>query len=353
MKKIKTLWDKTQNRELNQSSKQEQGLDKTSIFKRKSGFKQKSDRDNKRKIDNSVFVPLVRCWYKAWPKIQSFCTPSLRMMLIGIPLAGILLTWAFIAEDRNHPLTYIAYVFSAYMLVAVCFHVARLNPLAGIKRFAYRNVYTGRYVDDRDFRAVAGAYLSLLVDGIWTFANLSLGIYFSSAWYVTLAAYYFFHAVMRAVLVGHIREVVTVEQLRRGYKACRICGVFIGLSAMIISGIVLLVITNEGGFIYVGTMIYAAALYAFWALITSIMNFVTYRTHDNPVLFTVMNVNLVTALVSIFALEIAMLAAFSGEDQYTFQMVMIGASGAVITVIDLSISVFLVFRSTKELSKLS
>ena len=310
--------------------------------------------DNKRSLDNrildgriySFLSSLCVCGSIAWKKIKIICEPPLWVVMLGVPLAGALLAWAFVVQDHNHPLTYIAYVFSAYMLAAVCFRIARQNPLTVIKQLAYKNVHTGRYVDDRDFRAIVGARLSLAVDGFWALANLALGLYFSSAWYVTLAAYYIFHVVMRTVLVRHVYEVTTAENLRRAYKASRICGVLICFSTIVISGIVLLVITREGGFVYVGTMIYAVALYAFWALIASIMNFVTYHKHDNPILFTVMNVNLVTALVSIFALEIAMLAAFSTEGQYVFQMTMIGTTGAVIAAVDLGIGGFLIVRST-------
>lgn len=286
-------------------------------------------------------------------RIQIICTPPLWAMILGIPLSILLLTWAFIEEDYHHPLTYIAYVFSAYMLVSVCFCVAKKNPIAAIKQFAYKNGHTARYVDDRDFRAVVGAHFSLIVDTFWALVNFVLGAYFGSVWYVTLAAYYLLHLIMRAVLIRHVREVHTTAELQRAYRSCRVCGVLISLSTMVISGIVLLVITREGGFAYVGTMIYAVALYAFWTLITSIMNFVTYRKHDNPTLFTVMNVNLVTALVSIFALEIAMLITFSTEDQYTFQMIMIGSTGAVIAAINLGIGGYLTVHSTKELKKIS
>ena len=123
----------------------------------------------------------------------------------------------------------------------------------------------------------------------------------------------------------------------------------ITFSTLIIAGIVTLVLHQEGSFAYYDMFIYVVALYAFWSLTSAIMNFLSYRGHSNPLLFTVMNVNLVTALVSMFSLEIAMLASFGGTMDMFEQAVMIAITGAAVALINVGIGVFLVLESTKRM----
>lgn len=273
----------------------------------------------------------------------------MHVAIIGTPVAALFLVWAFTLAEPNHPAVYLSYVFSAYMFVVVCVRITRSDPLHAIRRIACQSTHVARYLDNRDYRAIKGAQLAFAVDTFWALANLAFGVFFGAVWYVTLAAYYLLHALMRAVLMCHIHDVETSEALRKAYKSCRICGVLITFSTLIIAGIVTLVLHQEGSFAYYDMFIYVVALYAFWSLTSAIMNFLSYRGHSNPLLFTVMNVNLVTALVSMFSLEIAMLASFGGTMDMFEQAVMIAITGAAVALINVGIGVFLVLESTKRM----
>lgn len=209
-----------------------------------------------------------------------------------------------------------------------------------------------RLVADRDHRAVVGAHASLAIDAIWALANLAMGALSGSIWFVTLASYYLLHVVMRIVLVRHARSDDGPTDERRVLRACRACGVLVAASMLAVAGIVVLVMHEEGGFFYPGTLIYAVALYAFYALIMGAVNVAAYRAHANPVLFAIANVNLATALVSMFALQAAMLAAFDTTGDAAFKTLMTSITGMAVGLLVAGIGTWLVVRSTRALRSL-
>lgn len=100
---------------------------------------------------------------------------------------------------------------------------------------------------------------------------------------------------------------------------------------------------------YPGTLIYVAALHAFYSLSLSIANAVKYKRFNSPVLSAAKAVNLTTALVSIFTLEIAMLSAF-GEG-YPYQALMTAATAGSVWVLVFCIAARMVLRAGKHLRR--
>lgn len=75
-------------------------------------------------------------------------------------------------------------------------------------------------------------------------------------------------------------------------------------------GIIVLVVHQNSGFEYPGFLIYAMALYAFYAAITTVMNVVKFRKYGSPIMSSAKVINLTAALVFMLSLETAMLAQF-------------------------------------------
>lgn len=65
----------------------------------------------------------------------------------------------------------------------------------------------------------------------------------------------------------------------------------------------------------------------------------------------VLSVPIAAALVSMLALETAMLSQFGEENSASFRKIMTGCTGAGVCMIILSIAFYMIFRATKELNR--
>jgi uncharacterized protein (DUF2062 family) len=94
------------------------------------------------------------------------------------------------------------------------------------------------------------------------------------------------------------------------------------------------------------------ALYAFYAMITAIINVVKFRKLGSPILSAAMIVNLTAAMVSMLSLETAMLSEFGSEDA-RLRLWMTGISGGVVCTVVLALAVYMLVRASKTLKQVS
>ena len=118
-----------------------------------------------------------------------------------------------------------------------------------------------------------------------------------------------------------------------------------------LSGMVLFLVRQEGGYEYPGVLIYVMAIYAFYAIITAAVNLVKFRRHGSPALSAAKAINLTAALVSMLALETAMLSQFGGEDDALFRQVMLSVSGGVICAFVFGMAVCMIVHATRQIKQ--
>ena len=201
-----------------------------------------------------------------------------------------------------------------------------------------------RVLDDIDYRRKVSVSSSLAIDALWAVANLVAGVYLASVWSITLGAYYLLLCAMRSAVLHRLSRTshtsnANDEQGLRSLKDAerrsnarieRLCGALLLLSTFVLSGIVVLVMKGKGSFVYEGVLIYAVATFAFYSLTIAIVNYVRLRRHNDALVVLNCRINLAVALVSIFALEVAMLAEFGTSDDVTLSYVMPIITGAAI-----------------------
>lgn len=131
----------------------------------------------------------------------------------------------------------------------------------------------------------------------------------------------------------------------------RLCGIMLLVMNQALAGIVIFMVHQNRGFDYPGVLIYAMALYAFYSVITAVVNLVKFRKHGSPVMSAAKAINLVAAMVSILSLETAMMAQFGGDDE-AFRAVMTGATGGGVCTIVIGMAVFMIWKSTRQIKSL-
>lgn len=270
-----------------------------------------------------------------------FMPPAPVVALCPVLIAGAMV-WVFALGNEGTPFSYVAYLASAWALAVLVLAVVRGRPARAFVGLLRRSKPIGRMLDDKDHRSVMGAHVSLAVDVLWAAGNLVLGAASASSWLVTLGVYYLLLAVMRGLLIFDIRRGDDAKTAR----TIRACGFLVAALTFVVSGFVVLVSHDLGGFAYPDIVIYAVAAYAFFSLGTSLAGIVANRRHESQLMFALSGVNLVNALVSILALEVAMMALFGGGEDPSFVLIMNALTGAAVAVADIAIGVVLVRRAS-------
>lgn len=119
-----------------------------------------------------------------------------------------------------------------------------------------------------------------------------------------------------------------------------------------LTAIVILVVRQNSAFAYPGMLIYVMAMYAFYAMVNAVRSVIRFRHRGSPVLSAAKAVSLVTALVSILALETAMLTQFGTAGDERFRQIMNGATGTVVCVTVLALAIYMIAKSTRQLRRL-
>lgn len=117
-------------------------------------------------------------------------------------------------------------------------------------------------------------------------------------------------------------------------------------------GMVFQMIWQNEGYEYPGYVIYLSAMYAFYSFISAVWNLVKYRKVGNPILSASKAISFAGALMSVLALQTAMITRF-GEGDEKFRMEMNIITGAFVLGITLFMAVYLIVHGQKILNRLN
>lgn len=282
-----------------------------------------------------------------------FFLPPVLALLVSVP-AYALVIYVLTDKNVNPAVAYAAYLLSAYALVI---------SVAGVIR-ALRSVHKGteepplvrklsgipvvdRYLGEERFRAEAALYPGLAINLFYAGIKMFLGIYYNSVWFITLAAYYILLAIMRFSLLHYMRKPGKCQITE--WIIYRLCGIILLFMNFVLAGIIILVICKNSRFEYPGILIYAMAMYAFYAIIIAVRDMVKSKRYGNPAMSAAKAVNMTAAMVSMLSLEIAMLARFGPAGSQEFSRFMTVCTGAGVSLAVLGMAVFMIVRSTGQL----
>ena len=283
-----------------------------------------------------------------------FCLPALATVLISVPSFALVIY--VLTTDTNGPLAYAAYGLSAYAMLITATGITKIiravrggiGNNALVKKVRAHPV-GGRLLDDAAFRAEMSIYPSLGINLFYAAFKLITGILYGSVWLITLAVYYVLLAVMRFLVLTSARKRSKGATRADEFRHYRLCGVLLAVINLALSGMVLFLVRQEGSYDYPGVLIYVMAMYAFYAVITAVINIIKFRKHGSPTLSAAKAISLTAALVSMLALETAMLSQFGGEGDELLRKVMLSASGGAVCAFVFGMAVYMVVHATKQI----
>ncbi len=280
--------------------------------------------------------------------------PHAAIAVLLVPVSLIFLVCSVLFLGAKTPVTILSYVVAAYTLTVWCCRIPRIVRL--LKDFQKGNKYALLWRSDAHLRVLVSLYGSLTMNLAYALMQLGLGIYHASFWFSSLACYYFLLALMRFFLLRHTRlheaGVLMRDELRR-YRAC---GWILLSMNLVLSLMVFFMIYWGRTFHHHEITAIAMAAYTFASFTVAIVNIVRYRKYESPVYSASKAISLASAAVSMLTLETTLMTAFGAEGEKAMtpqqQKIMLGATGAVISLLIISMAIGMIVTANRKLKKI-
>ncbi len=286
-----------------------------------------------------------------WVKVLTF-------IITIISAIGALLM--LLVDYDGNALAIIAYTLFGIAGLSLAYSVYLVIPLfpkmkAGIMSFLESYEFTRLLLRNFGFRTVIFAIGSFLMSLLFSGFNAYMGIANRSIWYGALAAFYIALAFIRGGILGYHKNKVSkkIKTQNDEYikaKVYRNSGVITLILNIALSAAIAQMIFSDAHFTYIGWTIFAYAAYAFYKITMSIISFIRAHKQTDLTVRAIRNINLVDSLVSILALQTALLTMFSeGEINISlFNTLM----GTVVSFASIGIGIYMIISANKKMKEI-
>ena len=298
---------------------------------------------NFQKIYKSILNP------PTWAKVLTFI-----VMIISATLSLVMVALKF----ENSAIAILAYVLFAVAGISLAYSVYLIIPLfpkikTSIITWLESHEFTRLILRNFGFRTVIFAIGSFLMSLLFSLFNAYMGIINSSIWYGALAAFYIALAFLRGgVLLYHKNKISKKTQNDEYVKAkvYRNSGIITLILNVALSVAIGQMIFSNAHFTYIGWTIFAYAAYAFYKITMSIISFIRAHKQEDLTVRAIRNINLVDSLVSILALQTALLTMFSeGEINISLFNTF---TGIAVSMLSVGIGIYMIVSANKKINQL-
>ncbi len=199
--------------------------------------------------------------------------------------------------------------------------------------------------------AIGSFLMSLLFGGF----NAYMGIANRSIWYGALAAFYISLAFLRGSVLAYHKNKIgkKTQQENDEYKKAMVyrnSGIITLVLNLALSTAIGQMIFSNAHFTYMGWTIFAYAAYAFYKITASIISFIKAHKQTDLTVRAIRNINLVDALVSILALQTALLTMF-GNGEINISL-MNTVTGIAVSLLSVAIGIYMIVFANKKIKKI-
>lgn len=287
-----------------------------------------------------------------WKKLaKALLFPHIAIMLMLVPLSAVLLVGSMVFVGRESAVAYISYILAFYTLTVWCLKTPYLIDF--FNSFKQNNRYAIRWQSDARLRVNVSLYGALAFNALYALFHVWLGFFHHTFWFYSLGAYYICLGVMRFFLLLHTRKYAPGENIQAELEKYRACGQILLVMNVALSFIVFFMVYWGRTFSHHMITTIAMAAYTFSSFAMAIVNVVKYRKYNSPVFSASKAISLASALVSMLTLECTMLTTFDdGTLDALTRRIMLGLTGAVISVAVILMAIFMITASNKKLKAL-
>lgn len=253
-----------------------------------------------------------------WRFLRKLLRPPGWLVLVTGLLAFGALGVVFSLGLEESVLAYPIYSMCVYVLVVVTAILLKMTNRARsamiqskVSNKIVSTSLVGRYLADREFRGIVSLSQGMGFNLLYGLYHSGVGMLYRSVWSLSLGLYYLGLGILRAYLlwVWH-RPADMVQECRCFRRTARV----LFLLNIPMGGVIVLMMMEGRSFSYPGHVIYLSAMYAFYSIIVAVINLVKSRKAGSPLFSASKVLGLVSAMMSILALQTALLSRFSGEN---------------------------------------
>ena len=293
-----------------------------------------------------------------WKKILNPPTWA-KVLTFIITLLSATLSLVMVAlELENGALAIIAYILFGVAGVSLTYSVYLIIPLfpkmkSGLIAWMEKHEFTHLLLRNFGVRTVIFAIGSFLMSLLFSGFNAYMGIKNRSIWYGALAAFYIALAFLRGGVLAYHKSRIGKKTQNDEYvkaKVYRNSGIITLILNIALSSAIAQMVFSDAHFTYMGWTIFAYATYAFYKITISIITFIRAHKQDDLTVRAIRNINLVDALVSILALQTALLTMFSkGEINISIFNTF---TGIVVSSLSVGIGIYMIISANKKMKEI-
>ncbi|MBQ9781699.1 MAG: hypothetical protein IJW26_00780 [Clostridia bacterium] len=240
--------------------------------------------------------------------------------------------------------------YSVYLLIPIISNMKNI-----IISFLESHEFTRLILRNFGFRTVIFAIGSFTMSLLFSGFNAYMGIANRSIWYGALAAFYISLAFLRGgVLTYHRKRIGKKCEIENDdyakAKLFRTSGTITLVLNVALSSAIAQMIFSNAHFSYMGWTVFAYAAYAFYKITTSIISFIKAQKQTDLTVRAIRNINLVDALVSILALQTALLTTF-GDGTMNISL-MNTITGIVVSCLSIAIGIYMIYYGNNKIKQI-
>lgn len=280
--------------------------------------------------------------WKGW-KTLFLIHPGLILLLTAAAGAG--LAWVLFDRRAEHWTAVPVYVLSAYALAVLCCDIPR--GIGRVRRFLNSNALAQRFVRDEGLRFTVGLYFEQIINAFYGIFKTASGVILGSAWVGADGLYNLAQAFIQLVQILRRKKKLTLMQQ---WKSYRFCGWLVLILHLTMTGLIFQMTRMGRSEEYPGYLILGTAAFAFYKLISAVVDVARDRKNKAPIDSSVMLLDLAQALFSIFSVQVAMIRQFEGSAEFAGLMNHI--TGTAVCMMVAGMGVYMLRRSKREMKKL-
>ena len=282
--------------------------------------------------------------------LKSVFFPHIAIVL----LIDVLVTFSFIYSSAVLPIFHhiriMSYAVSAYAIIlTICAIPGIILRMTGKK---LRSDHFQRLAKDTQMQINISLYGTLAYNTLYAAFQLFAGIHYRSVWYLSIATYYTLLAIMRFSLLHYSRSNKAGENIESEYKRFRFCGILLLVMNSALSAITFYITWKNQALKHHSATTVIFAIFTVASFTLAIINVIRYRKHNSPHFFTVKLISLVSAVVSLLALETAIMGRFSDRISDGARQIITSVTGFGVLSVTTCVGIFMIVKGSKNLKKI-
>ena len=296
-------------------------------------------------------------------ELRNLIHPTKTMLIALIILSATILGLVFLAGWEESVFGPLLYAIPFYTLVLTCtFIFDVLHPkIHDIKEWFLAIPIVDRicsvplvqrYRIDILFKSQVRLYFSMGINIGYILLNVLAFYIYDSYWFLIIATYYLILLGMCIILFRFDKRTGFGINKLDDLRITKLCATILLMLTVILLIAVEMVIYTDAGYKYEGIIIYFMATYTFFTSGLAVINLIRFSKYGNFVVTIIRMVVVAAALVSILALETAMLFQFGADLSETKRELIVVFSGIGFSTVIVGMALRVIALTSDEIREL-